>query len=219
MTHKNHLSFLSVWKDSCSVMDQPIVPSIPGFSHPIATTSISQYNTANSNGNFEENLNYYLDDMSSDDVEELSPIELSIKVPMAVTGDENRVTADPSVSANKIAIGIMHALKTVSINGIGMPMIDENGRPRPIKIDVMAEIKIDGSRNIVGEAATLKPVSSQPTNELQIVKVAHNEVKNFEVEHSKNSPVINEAHDDGYLKRNADKHYTQNSDLKRSRCI
>ena len=37
----------------------------------------------------------------------------------------------------------------------GIPMIDENGRPRPIKVEVMAETTIEGSKNVVGEKAVL----------------------------------------------------------------
>ena len=32
-------------------------------------------------------------------------------------------------------------------------MIDEEGRPRPILVEVNADVKIDGSKNVVGERA------------------------------------------------------------------
>lgn len=37
-------------------------------------------------------------------------------------------------------------------------MIDENGRPRPLKVDVKAEITVEGSKNVVGEQAVLGSV-------------------------------------------------------------
>lgn len=37
----------------------------------------------------------------------------------------------------------------------GIPMIDENGRPRPIKVEVRAETRVDGSKNVVGEKAVI----------------------------------------------------------------
>lgn len=34
-------------------------------------------------------------------------------------------------------------------------MIDEEGRPRPILVEVNADVKIDGSKNVVGERAVV----------------------------------------------------------------
>lgn len=34
-------------------------------------------------------------------------------------------------------------------------MIDEDGRPRPIEVQIHAEITIDGARNVIGEKAVL----------------------------------------------------------------
>ena len=39
-------------------------------------------------------------------------------------------------------------------------MIDEEGKPRPIKVDIAAGLKIDGSKNVVGERAVLAAVAS-----------------------------------------------------------
>ncbi|RKF57407.1 hypothetical protein GcM3_188007 [Golovinomyces cichoracearum] len=115
-----------------------------------------------------------MDNMSASDYDEISPIELNIRVPMTITGDDNRVSSDPSASANKIAIGIMHALKTVSMNGSGLPMIDDSGRPRPIKIDIAAGVNVDGSRNVVGDAAAVLPtnlVSVTPQDQQNTITV------------------------------------------------
>lgn len=40
----------------------------------------------------------------------------------------------------------------------GVPMIDEEGRPRPIKVQVTAETRVEGCRNVVGEKAVLDAV-------------------------------------------------------------
>lgn len=37
-------------------------------------------------------------------------------------------------------------------------MIDENGRPRPLKVDVKAEVTVQGNKNVVGEQAVLGSV-------------------------------------------------------------
>ena len=37
-------------------------------------------------------------------------------------------------------------------------MIDEEGRPRPIKVEVMTETRIEGSRNVIGEKAVVAAI-------------------------------------------------------------
>ncbi len=54
-------------------------------------------------------------------------------------------------AANKIAQGVVSALKAMSMSGHGVPMIDEDGRPRPITVTAVAEVQIRGSKNVVGQ--------------------------------------------------------------------
>lgn len=95
-----------------------------------------------------------------DDDEHLSSIHLKISNPIVVTGDNNLVAIDP-LSASKIAMAVIQALKQMSMEASGVPMIDEEGRPRPIKVDVAAELKIEGNRNVFGERAVLAAVVSR----------------------------------------------------------
>lgn len=43
---------------------------------------------------------------------------------------------------------------------MGLPMIDEEGRPRPVKCDVDADIYVDGSNNVIGEKAVLAAIEA-----------------------------------------------------------
>lgn len=61
-------------------------------------------------------------------------------------------------------MAIVDALKQMSM-GSGVPMIDEEGRPRPILVEVMAVTRIDGSKNVVGEKAVLATVAGKTKSE------------------------------------------------------
>jgi hypothetical protein len=90
----------------------------------------------------------------------LSAINIIIKCPLFVKGDSNLVAVDTAGSANKIAQGVVGALKGMSMSGHGVPMIDEDGRPRPITVTAIAEVKINGSKNVVGDK--VRPMLPQP---------------------------------------------------------
>jgi hypothetical protein len=91
----------------------------------------------------------------------LSAINIIIRCPLFIKGDSNLVAVDTSGSANKIAQGVVGALKTMSMSGHGVPMIDEDGRPRPISVTATAEVRIDGSKNVVGDK--VRPMLPQST--------------------------------------------------------
>jgi hypothetical protein len=38
----------------------------------------------------------------------------------------------------------------MSMSGHGVPMIDQDGRPRPITVNAVAEVHVRGSRNVLG---------------------------------------------------------------------
>jgi hypothetical protein len=90
-----------------------------------------------------------------DDSETLSEINLSIDTPIHITGDNNLVSIDPGIMASKVAMAIIGSLKQLATDGGGIPLIDENGRPRPITIAVKAATIIEGARNVVGERAVV----------------------------------------------------------------
>ncbi|KAE9376921.1 hypothetical protein N431DRAFT_555214 [Stipitochalara longipes BDJ] len=90
----------------------------------------------------------------------LSAIKITIRCPLTIKGDHNLVAVDTALSANKIAQGVVGALKAMSMSGHGVPMIDEDGRPRPITVTAVAEVTITGSKNVVGEK--VRPMIPQP---------------------------------------------------------
>lgn len=99
-----------------------------------------------------------------DDVEPgLSPISLRINTSINVTKNNNLVciTDTPTSSANAIAQAVVGALQEKSCGNCGIPMIDEEGRPRPLNIEVDASMAIDGSDNIVGHEGFIKQVLRQ----------------------------------------------------------
>ncbi|KAN0117377.1 hypothetical protein V8E51_003354 [Hyaloscypha variabilis] len=88
-----------------------------------------------------------------------SAIKLHVKCPLSVNGDHNIVGVDTAVNVTRVAQGIFKALKEMGVNGHGVPLVDEDGRPRPITITASAEITITGSKNFVND----KPRQQQPT--------------------------------------------------------
>lgn len=68
------------------------------------------------------------------------------------------MSIDAATSASKIAMAVVAAIKQVSMGGGGVPMIDEEGRPRPIRVEVVAETRVEGAGNVVGEKAVVDRV-------------------------------------------------------------
>lgn len=81
-----------------------------------------------------------------------SHIKLSISTPLHISGKGNHVAVDPGEIGGAVAKKVVVALREAFCGG-GIPMIDEHGRPRPIKIHVAAGVQIQGEGNVVGEGA------------------------------------------------------------------
>jgi len=84
-----------------------------------------------------------------------SPINIKISSPITVIGDGNLVAIDPVEMASSIAHCIVRSIKDCSMARAGIPMIDEEGRPRPIDVQVDTKIKVQGAKNTVGKKAVL----------------------------------------------------------------
>ena len=84
-----------------------------------------------------------------------SPITIKISSPITVIGDENLIAIDSAEMASSIAHCIVCSIKDCSMARAGIPMIDEEGRPRPIDVQVDAKIKVQGAKNTVGKKAVL----------------------------------------------------------------
>ncbi|EEU48636.1 uncharacterized protein NECHADRAFT_74969 [Fusarium vanettenii 77-13-4] len=84
--------------------------------------------------------------------EDSSPICLRINTSVNVSRSNNIVclTATPAEQANAISRAVVQALNEGSSGRCGIPMIDESGCPRPLKIEVDAGIVVEGTGNVVG---------------------------------------------------------------------
>ncbi|RSL51180.1 hypothetical protein CEP53_008532 [Fusarium sp. AF-6] len=84
--------------------------------------------------------------------EDSSPICLRINTSVSVSRSNNIVclTATPAEQANAISRAVVQALNEGSSGRCGIPMIDESGCPRPLKIEVDAGIVVEGTGNVVG---------------------------------------------------------------------
>ncbi|KAG6362062.1 hypothetical protein INS49_010291 [Diaporthe citri] len=89
-----------------------------------------------------------------DDDNDRSPIELRIMTTVQVEGDNNAIllTASPAEHARAIAEAVTATIRQAGGVDGGIPMIDEEGRPRPFKIYVAAGMNIEGSGNVLGNA-------------------------------------------------------------------
>ncbi|KAH7403325.1 hypothetical protein BKA64DRAFT_668810 [Cadophora sp. MPI-SDFR-AT-0126] len=96
------------------------------------------------------------EDSDSDD-EDSTAIRLNIFTPINVRGDGNLIAMDTSATATTIAQGVVDALRCMTYgDDKGVPMIDEDGRPRPIKVNVKAPLTVLGSKNLLGERAVME---------------------------------------------------------------
>ena len=95
------------------------------------------------------------DDDDDDEVDNRSALSINIRAPLTITGNKNLIATDPTAAANAIANGIVTALRGLAAGSQGVPLSDEDGRPRPLLVNVEAECTINGSENIFGERAVL----------------------------------------------------------------
>lgn len=130
------------------VADNPSRPiSAAQFSH------LRNMNNANHDNRDYINLDLPHDDVD-DDVDDRSPIELRIMTTVQVEGDNNAIllTASPAEHAKAIAEAVTAMIRQAGGMNGGIPMIDEDGRPRPFKITISAGMNIEGSGNVLGNA-------------------------------------------------------------------
>jgi hypothetical protein len=80
---------------------------------------------------------------------------LRINTSVSITQSNNIVCLADTPSAEHataIANAVVKAIQENSSGNSGIPMIDGNGHPRPIKVEVDASMLIEGSGNVVGNA-------------------------------------------------------------------
>lgn len=110
-------------------------------------------NNANHDNREYINLNHPHDDDVDDD-DDRSPIELRITTTVQVEGDNNAIllTATPAEHARVITEAVTATIRQAGGLNDGIPMIDEEGRPRPLRISVSAGMNMEGSGNVLGNA-------------------------------------------------------------------
>lgn len=109
-------------------------------------------NSANHDNREYINLDHPHDDDADDD--DRSPIELRITTTVQVEGDNNAILlkATPAEHAKVITEAVTATIRQAGAMNGGIPMIDEEGRPRPFRICVSAGMNIEGSGNVLGNA-------------------------------------------------------------------
>ncbi|KAL8420245.1 hypothetical protein RB594_003141 [Gaeumannomyces avenae] len=87
-----------------------------------------------------------------------SPIELNINTGVTVSQSDNMVvlSASPADMAAGVAAAVLAAIEQASSARVGIPMIDESGAPRPLRVRVDASIRIGGSGNVLGPEALVR---------------------------------------------------------------
>lgn len=100
------------------------------------------------------------EEYDEDDEEGFSAISLRINTSVHISSNNNLVCLNdtPASHANAIAKAVVQAIQENSSGQCGIPMIDEDGRPRPVKIEVDAGITVEGSGNVVGSEDVVNQV-------------------------------------------------------------
>lgn len=105
------------------------------------------------------------DDEDGDNMEDAhhSTISLRINTSIKISSDNNLICiADtPADHANAIARAVVHAIQENSSGQCGIPMIDEDGRPRPVRIEVDAGVAVEGTGNVVGNQKVIEDALRQ----------------------------------------------------------
>jgi hypothetical protein len=99
---------------------------------------------------------HIVDDLVEPDMDAThSPINIKISSPITIIGDANLIAIDPAEIASGMANCIIRSVKDCSMARAGIPMIDEEGRPRPIDVQVDAGIIVRGTKNTIGKKEVL----------------------------------------------------------------
>lgn len=103
------------------------------------------------------------DQDDSDGSNALSPLNLRINTSINITKGNNLIclTESPASHANAIAEAVSQAIQKNSSGNCGIPMIDGNGNPRPVKIEVDAGMVVDGIGNVIGNEKIIDEVLRQ----------------------------------------------------------
>lgn len=103
------------------------------------------------------------DDDTTDEAGPAFSFTMRINTAVSVTKDDNMVclSDNPTEHAKSIAAAVTKALEGSGSRHYGIPMVDGDGNPRPVRIEVDAGIVVDGARNIVGTEDVLLNIMRQ----------------------------------------------------------
>lgn len=99
----------------------------------------------------------------------MSPLSLRINSSVNICKGNNLVclTDSPARYASAIAEAVTRAIHETSSATCGIPMVDGDGNPRPIHIDVDAGLTVDGVGNVVGSEDMVREVLRQRGEQLR----------------------------------------------------
>ncbi|KAG5964542.1 hypothetical protein E4U57_005222 [Claviceps arundinis] len=122
------------------------------------TTSSSSNSTASSTHSQQAPDTDSTEDSDTDTDDSPSGIILRINTSVRISSNNNHVCINetPAQHANAIARAVVHAIQENSAGQCGIPMIDEDGRPRPVRIEVDAGLEVHGEGNVVGHEAFVR---------------------------------------------------------------
>lgn len=93
------------------------------------------------------------DDDDDDGSGSSSAITLRINTAVRITGDKNImcIPTSPADNARFVAEAVTRAIRQgLAEEQGGLPMIDEEGRPRPLRIEIEAGMEVHGVGNVLG---------------------------------------------------------------------
>ncbi|KAI6783702.1 uncharacterized protein J7T54_001578 [Emericellopsis cladophorae] len=93
----------------------------------------------------------------------ISPLTLRINTSINILKNNNLIclSDSPANHATAIADAVTQAIQKHSSGNCGIPMIDGNGNPRPVRIDIDAGMVTDGVGNVVGSESIVLEVLRQ----------------------------------------------------------
>ncbi|KAG6032458.1 hypothetical protein E4U19_007445 [Claviceps sp. Clav32 group G5] len=136
------------------------LPVLLGRSSLASLVSTSCHNTNTNNSSSAhgqqapdtDSTEYTDTDTDTDTDDSPSGIILRINSSVRISSNNNHVCINetPAQHANAIARAVVQAIQENSAGQCGIPMIDEDGRPRPVRIEVDAGLEVHGEGNVVG---------------------------------------------------------------------
>lgn len=135
-------------------LQQPYTHSAYRVQNALGLVPAVQYGPPISAGPRFNNVSPQVEVDEDDDVSDAKTIKILINCPISVKGNNNNVMVSPVVGVGKVVAAVVQAIREASMCQGGIPMIDEDGVPRGVDVQVEAGMTIDGDGNVVGEVGS-----------------------------------------------------------------